>query len=292
MKKLLLLILNLFLSFLMYASINMSQYSEGFSLIVLILIGVGAVVSILFSVRIAIHKVSNQELETLDKRIKIAIILSTYWAIIYTAFTGGSYFLLSISHSYAMYLVRFLIGFTPLFYFLIKDNRIRQSKVKEINNNLREKTTNSTKNLQLFKEKKYQMAYLEIEENNIQNKELWAKAFAQCGGNNEKQKSIYVKLRTNELNRGYKFSSTKFEIKQFIWLIILVVFTAILSVDTSFMYALGIISANVLRDGVILTLLVFAFSYFYKKKKWQGYEFLNMLAYTTIIAGLLYQLVV
>ena len=44
-------------------------------------------------------------------------------------------------------------------------------------------------------------AYSEVEENNIQNKELWAKAFAQCGGDTEKQKSIYVKLRTKELNK-------------------------------------------------------------------------------------------
>ena len=46
-------------------------------------------------------------------------------------------------------------------------------------------------------------AYSEVEENNIQNKELWAKAFAQCGGDKEKQKSIYVELRTKELSKGW-----------------------------------------------------------------------------------------
>ena len=57
-------------------------------------------------------------------------------------------------------------------------------------------------NLKLFSDKKYLEAYSEVEENNIQNKELWAKAFAQCGGDKEKQKSIYVELRTKELSKG------------------------------------------------------------------------------------------
>ena len=59
-----------------------------------------------------------------------------------------------------------------------------------------------TKNLKVFNDKKYLEAFSEVEENNIQNKELWAKAFAQCGGDKEKQKSIYVELRTKELSKG------------------------------------------------------------------------------------------
>ena len=58
------------------------------------------------------------------------------------------------------------------------------------------------KNLKVFSDKQYLEAYSEVEENNIQNKELWAKAFAQCGGDKEKQKSIYVELRTKELSKG------------------------------------------------------------------------------------------
>ena len=58
-----------------------------------------------------------------------------------------------------------------------------------------------TKNLKVFNDKKYLEAFSEVEENNIQNKELWAKAFAQCGGDKEKQKSIYVELRTKELSK-------------------------------------------------------------------------------------------
>ena len=51
------------------------------------------------------------------------------------------------------------------------------------------------------KNKNYLVAFSEVEENRIENKELWAKAFAQCDGNTEKQKSIYVELRTKELSK-------------------------------------------------------------------------------------------
>jgi len=59
-----------------------------------------------------------------------------------------------------------------------------------------------TGKMKVFNDKQYLEAYSEVEENNIQNKELWAKAFAQCGGDKEKQKSIYVELRTKELSKG------------------------------------------------------------------------------------------
>ena len=59
-----------------------------------------------------------------------------------------------------------------------------------------------TGKMKVFSDKQYLQAYSEVEENNIQNKELWAKAFAQCGGDKEKQKSIYVELRTKELSKG------------------------------------------------------------------------------------------
>tara|TARA_R110002012_G_scaffold35884_1_gene101936 strand:+ start:149 stop:523 length:375 start_codon:yes stop_codon:yes gene_type:complete len=59
-----------------------------------------------------------------------------------------------------------------------------------------------TGKMKVFSDKQYLEAYSEVEENNIQNKELWAKAFAQCGGDKEKQKSIYVELRTKELSKG------------------------------------------------------------------------------------------
>ena len=72
----------------------------------------------------------------------------------------------------------------------------------EVISKLMQSVKKDRKNLKVFSEKKYLEAYSEVEENNIQNKELWAKAFAQCGGDKEKQKSIYVELRTKELSKG------------------------------------------------------------------------------------------
>jgi hypothetical protein len=45
----------------------------------------------------------------------------------------------------------------------------------------------------------YLQAFKEVENNDIQSQELWAKAFAKSDGNVEKQKSIYVELRTKQL---------------------------------------------------------------------------------------------
>ena len=72
----------------------------------------------------------------------------------------------------------------------------------EVISKLIEAVKKDTTNMKVFSEKKYLEAFSEVEENNIQNKELWAKAFAQCGGDKEKQKSIYVELRTKELSKG------------------------------------------------------------------------------------------
>ena len=72
----------------------------------------------------------------------------------------------------------------------------------EVISKIIESVKKDTGKMKVFSDKQYLEAYSEVEENNIQNKELWAKAFAQCGGDKEKQKSIYVELRTKELSKG------------------------------------------------------------------------------------------
>ena len=72
----------------------------------------------------------------------------------------------------------------------------------EIISKIIESVKKDSKKMKIFSDKKYLEAFSEVEENNIQSKELWAKAFAQCGGDKEKQKSIYVELRTKELSKG------------------------------------------------------------------------------------------
>ena len=49
-------------------------------------------------------------------------------------------------------------------------------------------------------EKNYLKAYKEVESDKIKSPELWAKAFAITEGNKVKQKSLYVELRTKQLD--------------------------------------------------------------------------------------------
>jgi hypothetical protein len=55
------------------------------------------------------------------------------------------------------------------------------------------------KAVDLISEYNYLEAYKEIESNNIQSSELWAKAFALSEGDEAKQQSIYVELRARQL---------------------------------------------------------------------------------------------
>jgi len=52
----------------------------------------------------------------------------------------------------------------------------------------------------LISEYNYLEAYKEIENNDIQSPELWAKAFALSSGSEDKQQSIYVELRARQLD--------------------------------------------------------------------------------------------
>jgi hypothetical protein len=121
-----------------------------------------------------------------------------------SAFFGGAFFIyyvpnqgqqaINYGHSeYIFYAALLVVGQFIGFVIFFK---IISKIIESVN-----KIKNNSKNLKIFTDKKYLEAYSEVEENNIQNKELWAKAFAQCGGDKEKQKSIYVELRTKELSK-------------------------------------------------------------------------------------------
>mgnify|MGYP003990576623 CR=1 FL=1 len=79
-----------------------------------------------------------------------------------------------------------------------------------------------------------------------------------------------------------------FDIKQYIWLIILVAGILLLAGQTNFQYALGAITASIVKDGIILTAGIALVEIKFRKKKWQWHDWLNMLAYTTIAARLIY----
>jgi hypothetical protein len=56
------------------------------------------------------------------------------------------------------------------------------------------------KAVDLISEHNYLQAYKEIEDDDIQRPELWAKAFALSDGDEAKQESIYVELRARQLD--------------------------------------------------------------------------------------------
>ena len=56
------------------------------------------------------------------------------------------------------------------------------------------------KEAKISTEKNYLKAYKEVESDKIQSPELWAKAFAVSEGDKVKQKSLYVELRTKQLD--------------------------------------------------------------------------------------------
>jgi len=56
------------------------------------------------------------------------------------------------------------------------------------------------KAVDLISEHNYLQAYKEIEDDDIQSPELWAKAFALSDGDEGKQQSIYVELRARQLD--------------------------------------------------------------------------------------------
>ena len=91
-----------------------------------------------------------------------------------------------------------------------------------------------------------------------------------------------------------KTRKEKLKIKQYRWLkyictFLVVFFIAFLGWSQGLFVLLWTLVAAFL-DVVILTLLVFTFSYFYNKKKWQWYEFLNMFAYTFTLYIILFSL--
>ena len=96
---------------------------------------------------------------------------------------------------YGLYLIFFFFGVCPwivvhyLFVFIEYLKPKVESQIQDVQHS------------KSVKDKNYLVAFSEVEENKIKNKELWAKAFAQCDGDTEKQKSIYVELRTKELSK-------------------------------------------------------------------------------------------
>jgi hypothetical protein len=81
----------------------------------------------------------------------------------------------------------------------------------------------------------------------------------------------------------------EFDIKQYIWLIIFAVLLVVVADGTNFAYAAGVVTSWIVKDGLILTLLAWVImTKFMKRESWEWYDWLNALAYTTVIARIIY----
>ena len=80
-----------------------------------------------------------------------------------------------------------------------------------------------------------------------------------------------------------------FKIQPFIWIIILLVFTLIIASQNQyyFKYALGVVTGMVIKDGLVLAIPIGIFMFF-SNKKYHWYQWLNVLAYSTIFSRLFF----
>lgn len=83
--------------------------------------------------------------------------------------------------------------------------------------------------------------------------------------------------------------SSNFDIKQYIWLIIFVVLLVVVADGTNFGYAAGVVTSMIVKDGLLLTLIAWVvMTKFMKREAWEWYDWLNALAYLTVIARILF----
>ena len=90
-------------------------------------------------------------------------------------------------------------------------------------------------------------------------------------------------------NNTENTKSNNFDIKQYIWLIIFAVLLVVIADGTNFGYAAGVVSSMIVKDGIIFTFIVWGvMTKLMKRAAWEWYDWLNALAYTTVIARIVY----
>ena len=63
--------------------------------------------------------------------------------------------------------------------------------------------------------------------------------------------------------------------------------------DTNFGYAAGVVLSMIVKDGLIFTLIAWVvMTKALKRKSWKWYDWLNALAYTTVVSRVLYAMLI
>jgi hypothetical protein len=80
-----------------------------------------------------------------------------------------------------------------------------------------------------------------------------------------------------------------FDIKRYIWLVIFAILLVVNAKDTNFGYAAGVVTNMIVRDGLLFTLIAWVImTKVMKREAWKWYDWLNALAYTTLVARVIY----
>lgn len=88
-------------------------------------------------------------------------------------------------------------------------------------------------------------------------------------------------------------SAPEFDIKQYMWAIIFTVLLVVVADETNFGYAAGVVTSMIVKDGLIFTLLAWVvMTKVMKRGAWEWYDWLNALAYTTVVARVLYVMLI
>ena len=90
-----------------------------------------------------------------------------------------------------------------------------------------------------------------------------------------------------------KRPQAEFDIKQYIWAFIFMVLLVVNAEGANFGYAAGVVTSMVVKDGLIFTLLAWVvMTKAMKRSAWEWYDWLNALAYTTVVARVLYVMLI
>jgi len=102
-----------------------------------------------------------------------------------------------------------------------------------------------------------------------------------------------IKGKASEVSSPVLQTQSAFDIKQYIWVAIFAVLLVINAEGANFGYAAGVVTSMIVKDGLLFTLIAWAvMTKVLKRESWEWYDWLNALAYTTVVARVLYVMLI
>ena len=102
-----------------------------------------------------------------------------------------------------------------------------------------------------------------------------------------------IEGKTSEVSSPVLQTKSAFDIKQYIWVAIFAVLLVINAEGANFGYAAGVVTSMIVKDGLLFTLIAWAvMTKVLKRESWEWYDWLNALAYTTVVARVLYVMLI